>query len=143
MFREHRLSSALLGAAACALGVGCGPRPVPPGYAGDDIREFVSEHREELNKEIAVGSGPRLYELGWLAGCQNWPELNRVLRQRHEEIFAPAGVEDAEVGDRVVRLMSRTELRCLDLDLSRQREFSAGLRHIGPRRSHQALRRPR
>jgi hypothetical protein len=131
---------------------------MPAGYAGDDARAFVQKHRSELQAEIAAGSGPRLYDLAILANCQDVPQLGRRLHRRQEELFyqgageprdgrpasaapgedrGPSGmaVSDSEAAERVVRFMqNRRELRCLGLDLSRQREFAAGRRHIGPRR---------
>jgi hypothetical protein len=140
--------------ASAVFSVACGSRPPPPGYAGDDARAFVREHRAELEKEIALGSGPRIHDLAIVANCQDVPELGRRLRQRRDDFFsnrsdsenkenlpagtaaASAGVPDADVAERVVRFMQdRREFRCLDLDLTRQNEFSAGRRHIGPRRS--------
>jgi hypothetical protein len=165
----RRPGALLLIATAATFGAGCGSRPPPPGYAGDDARAFVREHRAELEKEIATGSGPRIYDLAILANCQDVPELGRRLRARQDDFFSnggnateigrvPAGaaagtaptsnampsnasVPDAEVAERVVRFMQdRREFRCLNLDLSRQNEFSAGRRHIGPRRSATAAR---
>jgi hypothetical protein len=149
-----RCPGALTLIAAAMFSVACGSRPPPPGYAGDDARAFVREHRVQLEKEIATGSGPRIYDLAILANCQDVPELGRRLHQRRDDFFSnssnsgktervPAGdrpadlaVPDAEVAERVVRFMQdRREFRCLNLDLTRQNDFSAGRRHIGPRRS--------
>jgi hypothetical protein len=116
--------------AACAA---CGPRLVPSGYAKHDVLAFVQSHRAELQAEARIGSGPHLRDLGISAGCQNQPELDRRLRKNHDQVFAPAS--DAEVAERIVTTLTRTkELRCLDLELGREREHAAGLRHIGPRR---------
>ena len=130
-------------AAGCA-----GSRSTPVGYAGDDARDFVREHRAELEKEIGTGSGPRLYDLAVLAGCQDVYKLNRRLHRNQEEIFAAsgeatasatasAGVSDAEVGDRVVRFLTDArELRCLYLDTSKDHGvWVAGTRHVGPTRA--------
>jgi hypothetical protein len=112
----------------------------PPGYAGDDARDFVRTHRAELQREIATGSGPRIYDLAIISDCQDVPQLGRRLHVRQGDFFS-AGVPertvpDAEAADRVVRFMQDSrELRCLNLDLSRGNEFSAGRRHIGPRPS--------
>jgi hypothetical protein len=129
-------------AAAALLAVACGGRSKPPGYAGDDARDFVAKNRAELEAEIASGSGPRIYDLAIIADCQDVPALSRGLHRHHDDFFlpepgaAPGANADGEVADRVVRFMSeRGEFRCLNLDLSRNREMSAGLRHIGPRRS--------
>lgn len=117
-----------------ALALGCGPRPLPAGYGAADARAFVREHRAEIEEEIHVGSGDALYQLAVIAGCQNLPQLNRTLRQHRAELFEPPAPSD-EVAARVVDLLAqRPELRCLDLELSRQRMFSAGRRHIGPPR---------
>lgn len=135
-------------ASAALFATACGPRPTPPGHAGDDARAFVAKHRAELQAEIATGSGPRIYDLAILANCQDVPALGRRLHQHQSDLFLPAGSSppgvnaeaansDAEVADRVVRFMSdRRELRCLSLDISRTRDMSAGRRVIGPRRSH-------
>jgi hypothetical protein len=152
--RRWRLPGVAI-AALCWLA--CGPRPMPAGYAGDDARAFVQKHRSELQAEIATGSGPRLYDLAILANCQDVPQLGLRLHRRQEELFyqgpgdasegrsasaAPGEgrgvtpVSDGEAAERVVRFMQdRRELRCLNLDLTRQRQFAAGRREIGPRRS--------
>lgn len=116
-----------------AILAACGARPLPAGYAKQDVLAFAQSHRAELQAEARVGSGPKLRDLGVSAGCQNQPELQRRLHKDHAEIFAPAS--DAEVAERVVNTLSEhRELRCLDLDLGREREYAAGTRHIGPRR---------
>jgi DUF3015 family protein len=123
---------------------GCGPRAATPaGYAGDDARAFVQKHRTTLEREIAIGSGPRLHDLAIIADCQDVPELQRVLHRHQADMFgsteSPAG--DAEVAERIVRLLSaRPELRCLGLELGPRRSFAAGRRHIGPTRNGVALR---
>jgi hypothetical protein len=126
-------------AGAALLGVACGASAPPPGYAGDDVRAFVAKHRAELQAEIAVGSGPRIYDLAIIANCQDVPGLSRGLRRHHDDFFLPEGSAppgangDAEVADRLVRFMSdRRDFRCLDLDTSRSRQMQAGMRHIGP-----------
>jgi hypothetical protein len=130
----------------------CGPRPMPPGYAADDARAFVREHRAELEKEIATGSGPRIYDLAILANCQDVPQLGRRLHRSQGNFFGPSGtlaeggatvgspaagpVPDADVADRIVRFMEeRRELRCINLDRTRSSQWVAGRRQIGPRRS--------
>jgi len=122
-------------AVAALWAAGCGPRPTPAGYAADDARAFVQKHRAKLQEEVAIGSGPRIYDLAILANCQDVPELGRGLHQHQAQLFASgaSGPADAEVAERVVRFMEeRRELRCLNLDVSRTREFAAGRRHIGP-----------
>jgi hypothetical protein len=121
------------------LGTGCGASAPPPGYAGDDARNFVAKHRAELQAEIAAGSGPRIYDLAILADCQDVPALSRGLHRHHDDFFLPEGGAppganaDAEVADRVVRFMSdRRDFRCLSLDLTRGRQMQAGRREIGP-----------
>lgn len=116
----------------------------------------MQKHRTELQAEIAAGSGPRLYDLAILANCQDVPQLGRRLHRRRDQFFAqtpgeaaeghaanaaagegqgPGVVSDGEAAERIVRFMqSSRDLRCLNLDLSRQREFAAGRRYIGPRR---------
>ena len=114
--------------------VACGPRQEPVGYARSDVLAFVEEHRAALQQEAAIGSGSTLRDLGIVAGCQNQPELDRRLRKDYGDIFTPA--PDAEVAERVVATLTETpELRCLGLELGPQREYAAGLRHIGPSRS--------
>jgi hypothetical protein len=118
------------------LAAGCGSRPLPPGYAGDDARDFVVKHRAELEAEIDTGSGPRLYDLAIVADCQDIGQLGRRLHKRREEVLGAASSSDAEVADRVVRFMTdNRDLRCLNLDLSRQSKWHAGRRQIGPTRS--------
>ena len=121
---------------ACAISAqglaGCGTRTAPPpGYAGDDARAFVRDNRAELEAEITAGSGPRLYDLAIIAGCQNFPALGRRLHKQRDNLFAaeggavgevtsaPAGAasaaasstaavppSDEEVAERVVRFMA-------------------------------------
>jgi hypothetical protein len=154
------------GIVASVLGLsGCGSRAAPPArYAGDDARAFVREHRAELETEITVGSGPRLYDLAIIAGCQDLPALNRRLHKRRDNLFAPAPAavgettgtpsgaagttvppSDEQVAERVVRFMGENaatsrgtpnsgELRCLYLEYGRQSDLAAGRRHIGPLR---------
>jgi Protein of unknown function (DUF3015) len=124
-------------AGAVLLCAACGAfRPEPARYAGDDVRAFVQKHRDDLQAEIAAGSGPRLYDLAIIANCQDVPELGRRLHRRQDEIFAPAGTPDTEVADRMVRFLTqRRELRCLSLDVSRSGDLAGGRRQIGPRRS--------
>lgn len=120
-------------ASACGL-VACSARSAPPArHAGEDSREFVREHRAQLEAEIAVGSGPRLYDLAVIAGCQDVPALNRRLHKQRDNLFAPgaggsgeaAGAasaaasapgaaippSDEEVAERVVRFMSENGAR--------------------------------
>lgn len=141
----------------------CGERSKPAGYAGDDARDFVQKHRAELQAEIDTGSGPRLYDLAIIAGCQDLPALSRRLHKQRDTLFAPVGdvargappagakpagapPSDAEVAERVVRFMSENnqssagtrdsgELRCLYLETGRQSALAAGTRHIGPERA--------
>jgi hypothetical protein len=119
------------------MAAGCGgSRPVPAGYAGDDVRDFVVKHRAELEAEIDTGSGPRLYDLAIVADCQDIAQLGRRLHKRRDEVLGGASSSDAEVADRVVRFMTdNRDLRCVRLDLSRQGELHAGRHHIGPSRS--------
>lgn len=121
----------------------CGPRATPAGYAGDDARDFVRTHRTTLEREIAIGSGPRLHDLAIVANCQDVPALGRLLHRHRAELFRPTTAPalspadaDGEVAERVVRLLSESpELRCLGLELGPRRSFAAGTRHIGPTRS--------
>jgi hypothetical protein len=89
------------------------------------------QHRPELEREIGVGSGENLYQLSIIAGCQDLPALGRELRLNRDQIFSSAGVDDAAVADRVMKLMTdHPELRCVDLELSPNRELAAGRRSI-------------
>jgi hypothetical protein len=89
----RRMSSLFLAGIVSACGlVACGERSAPPArHAGDDARDFVREHRAELEAEITVGSGPRLYDLAVIAGCQDVPALNRRLHKQRGNLFAPVG----------------------------------------------------
>lgn len=130
--------------ASCVVAAGCGARQTPPGYAGADVEAFVREHRAELEREMAIGSGARMYDLAIVAGCQDIPEMNRRLHKSHEQVFTPPGVSDEQVAAEVTSILEQTEeLRCLNLDTSRQRIFSAGRREIGPNRPHVLMGRPR
>jgi hypothetical protein len=92
----------------------------------------VARHRPELEREINVGSGDALYQLSVIAGCQDLPALGRELRKRRDQIFTPDTPDDATVAERVVNSMiDLRELRCLDLELTRNRVFSAGRREVG------------
>lgn len=123
---------------AAALAVACGSRPAPAGYGAADARDYVREHRAELEEETNVGSGDAINQLSIVAGCQNLAEMNRTLRRQRAEIFGPPAATDDEVAERMVDLLAaRPELRCLDLELSRQSMSSAGTRHIGPGRHRQ------
>lgn len=117
---------------ACAA---CGPRLLPAGYAKQDVLAFVQLHRAELQEQAKRGSGAAVRDLGVTAGCQNIPELQRRLQKNHEQIFATVPATDPEVAERIVTTLTKSpELRCLDLELGRGREYAAGTRHIGPRR---------
>jgi len=94
----RQLSSLFLAGtiAACTVSAfgltGCGSRSAPPArHAGNDARAFVREHRAELEAEINAGSGPRLYDLAVLAGCQDFPALGRRLHKQRGNLFAPVG----------------------------------------------------
>lgn len=110
---------------------------MPAGYGGADARDYVREHRAELEEEVNVGSGDAINQLSIVAGCQNLAQMNRTLNRHRAEIFGPPATDD-EVAERMVDLLAtRPELRCLDLELSRQSMYSAGTRHIGPGRHRQ------
>jgi hypothetical protein len=104
------------------------------GYAGPSTREFVIEHRPDLEREIGVGSGQTLYDLSVVAGCGNLDALGRELHKRREQIFSAPDTADAVVADRIVDVLSNTpELRCVDLELKQNRVFAAGRRKVfGP-----------
>lgn len=117
--------------------VGCGPRPVPAGYGAADAHAYARENRKELEEEINVGSGDALNQLSIVAGCQDLPEMGRVLHRQRAEIFGPPTASDEEAAERIVGLLTeRPELRCLDLDLSQQSTLSAGRRDVLPGRQY-------
>jgi hypothetical protein len=131
------LGSILIALAAA----GCGGRPPPAGYAGDDARDFIRKNRTELEAEIDTGSGPRLYDLAILADCQDISQLGRRLHKRRADVLGPASSTDDEVADRMVRFLTdNRDLRCASLDLSQESTLHAGRREIGPQRSSVALR---
>jgi len=115
---------------ACGCGVH-GARELPAGDATVAVRQYVVEHRAELEREIQRGSGSALYELSIIADCQDLPELGRMLRRRHAEIFPVPPPTDPEVADRIVVLLrERRELVCRDLERGPTRPFSAGRRRV-------------
>jgi len=122
--------------AALSLGLlslvcACAVRGVPAGDATAAARQYVLEHRAELEREIARGSGQALYELSIIADCQDLPELGRTLKRKHAEIFPVPPPTDPEVADRVVVLLrERSELVCRDLESGRMRPFSAGRHRV-------------
>jgi hypothetical protein len=107
---------------------------MPAGDATVATREYVVEHRAELEREIARGSGEALHQLSILADCQDLPELGRTLRKKQAEIFPVPPPSDSQVADHIVVLLrEETTLVCRDLELGRQRPFAAGRRHVfGP-----------
>lgn len=123
---------AAFAASGCGAEVGAGAGALPP--AGDGTAsalDFVTSHRAELEKEIAVGSGQQLYELSKIVNCLNLPELDRTLHKHYAEIFPSPPASDAEVAERVVQLMrERKELICRDLELGPERPFSAGRHRV-------------
>src|SRR3954464_4723731 len=119
---------ALMATALCAAAfaaIGCGARglapasdaaqSVPAGDGAQSARDFVISHRAELEREIATGSGQQLYELSIIIHCQNLPELDLVLHKHHAEIFPSPPPSDAEVAERIVKLLrERKEPVCRD-----------------------------
>lgn len=123
-------------AAAALLGCGARQDTPPVGYAGPDTEAFIVEHRAELEREIAVGSGSTIYDLSIVAGCQDIGELGRELRQRKDLIFGAEGgapaVDDHTVAQRIIDVMvNNPEIRCIDLEVSQGRVFTAGRRNVG------------
>jgi hypothetical protein len=115
----------------CALAFGCAVRAVPAGDATVATRQYVIEHRAQLEREIEIGSGEALYQLSKLADCQDLPQLGRTLHRKHTEIFPVPPPSDPIVADRIVVLLrERSELVCLDLERGPTRPFSAGRRHV-------------
>lgn len=114
-----------------SLACACGTRAVPAGDATVAARQYVVEHRVELEREIELGSGEALYQLSLIADCQDLAELGRTLRKKHAEIFPVPPPSDPEVADRVVVLLrEQPALRCRDLELGPARPFSAGRHHV-------------
>jgi hypothetical protein len=115
-----------------SLACGCGIRGgVPAGDATVEARQYVVEHRAELERDIARGSGEAIYELSIIADCRDLPELGRTLKRKHAEIFPVPPPNDQEVADRIVSLLrERNELVCRDLERGRVRPFSAGRRQV-------------
>jgi hypothetical protein len=107
--------------AAAALGLAgiasCGPRlSGPAGSAAASAREYVVAHRDQLQGEIAVGSGRTIYGLATVAGCQDSARLGRVLNKRYSELFSVPEPTGEALAVRVVRIMRRDpEMRCVDL----------------------------
>jgi hypothetical protein len=126
--RGHRF----LVVAFCCVACACGARAVPP--AGDgaaSARQYVIEHRAQLEREIEIGSGAALYDLAKAADCQAIAELGRTLHRRRAQIFPVPAPSDSAVADQVVTLLAdEPELVCRDLELGRNRPFSAGRHHV-------------
>lgn len=101
------------------------------GYAEPDTRAFIIENRAALEREIAVGSGESLYELSIVAGCQNLGAVQRELHEHREEIFTSSATDDERIADGILNVLTtRPELRCVDLELDRNRVFAAGRRSV-------------
>ena len=116
-------------ACACAT-----TRAMPAGDATEATRQYVVEHRAELEREIARGSGEALHQLSIIADCQDLPELGRRLRKKQAEIFPVPPPSDPQVADQIVVLLrEETTLLCRDLELGPGRPFTAGRRRVfGP-----------
>jgi hypothetical protein len=124
------VAGAVLGAVFATSGCGASALSAT-GDGAASAHDFVTSHRAELEQEIARGSGTQLYELSKIVHCQNLPDLDRALHEHYAEIFPTPSPSDAEVAERVVRLMSdRKELRCRDLELGGERAFSAGRQRV-------------
>jgi hypothetical protein len=125
---------------ACKLGLlslayACaGPRGLPAGDATAATRQYVIEHRAELELEIQRGSGEALHQLSIIADCQDLPELGRRLRKKQAEIFPVPPASDPQVADRIVVLLREERtLVCRDLETGPERPFVAGRRRVfGP-----------
>jgi hypothetical protein len=126
--------AAVLSLGLLSLACGCGIRSgrgLPAGDAAVAVRQYVVEHRVELEREIEQGSGEALYDLSIIADCQDLPELGRTLKRKHAEIFPVPPPSNAEVADRIVVLLrARSELVCRDLERGPARPFSAGRRRV-------------
>jgi hypothetical protein len=118
--------------ALCGMGCACGARAVPP--AGDGAaraRQYVIEHRAQLQREVEIGSGAALYELAKVADCQAIAELGRRLHRKRTQIFPVPAPSDGALADQVVTLLAdETELVCRDLELGPNRPFSAGRHQV-------------
>jgi hypothetical protein len=128
------LSLALL-CLACACGVpavrGGVSGSAPAGDATVAARQYVVEHRAQLEREIERGSGEALSELSIIADCLDLPELGRTLKRKHAEIFPVPPPSDPEVADRIIVLLrARSELVCRDLERGPTRPFSAGRHRV-------------
>jgi len=114
-----------------SLACACATRAMPAGDATVATRQYVIEHRVELEHEIERGSGEALYQLSIIADCQDLAELGRTLRRKHAGIFPVPPPSDPEVADHIVVLLrNETALRCRDLELGPARPFSAGRRRV-------------
>lgn len=113
------------------MACGCAARGVPPGDATASARDYIIQHRADLEREIQLGSGEHMYQLSIIANCRNLPQFNRTLHRRHAEIFPVPPPSNEQVADEVLGLM-RTDraLVCRDLELDRKRPFAAGTRHV-------------
>jgi len=104
---------------------------MPAGDATAATRQYVLEHRAELEREIARGSGEALHQLSIIADCQDLPELGRTLRKKQAEIFPVPPPSDPQVADHIVVLLrEETTLVCRDLETGPERPFAAGRRQV-------------
>ena len=116
----------------CILAGACGGRALPPsGDGAVSTRQYVIEHRAELEAEIAIGSGSALRDLANVAHCQDIPELGRTLHRKRAQIFPVPPPSDSAVAEQVLTILAdETELVCRDLELGPNRPFNAGRRHV-------------
>ena len=116
----------------CILAGACGERALPPsGDGAVSTRQYVIEHRAELEAEIAIGSGSALRDLANVAHCQDIPELGRTLHRKRSQIFPVPPPSDSAVADEVLSILAdEPELVCRDLELGPNRPFNAGRRHV-------------
>jgi hypothetical protein len=105
---------------------------VPPSGDGTlSTRQYVIEHRAQLEAEIEIGSGSALRDLAKVADCRDIPELGRTLHRKRAQIFPVPPPSDSAVAEQVLTILTEeTQLVCRDLELGPNRPFNAGRRHV-------------
>src|SRR5262245_35593882 len=125
------LARAVFSLGLYVLSCACATRGMPAGDATAATRQYVIEHRPELQRDIQRGTGESLYDLSIVADCQDLWQLGRTLRKKQSEIFPVPQASDTDVADRIVTLLREdSQLVCRDLELGHQRPFSAGRHRV-------------